>query len=355
MPKASFYSEPDRYFPKPSPTDNVCIAPTSSGRRCRNTIIDDEMILLLSLEDRAQACSGEEQSDLFSRALLLRTCSNSHRERLECHESCLEELVRRQKILCSKSSEHRIHRIEVEQEGSSVIRQDSIVMRPSNELRARDPTQSNFDAASKILDIRQSTEFTSFLPGPKDSLDLLLPQPVASNQAASGYVYALFWPSEPEFVKIGYAKSSMARRLKTWNKCHRGAEILYSAPFMFPERMERIIHLQLIERRHCIMACVACGRCHIEWFKISPEEAIQTIRDWRDVTREDALYAADRTLSMLWCQRICGITSPVNAQSLLKIREAETSMHEDSTECSENLVTPLDDVLESQMKFMTLN
>jgi hypothetical protein len=58
---------------------------------------------------------------------------------------------------------------------------------------------------------------------------------------------------------------------------------------------------------------------------------------------------------MLWRQRICGITSPVNAQSLLKIREAETSMHEDSTECSENLVTPLDDVLESQMKTMTLN
>jgi hypothetical protein len=43
------------------------------------------------------------------------------------------------------------------------------------------------------------------------------------------------------------------------------------------------------------------------------------------------------------------------AQSLLKIREAETSMHEDSTECSENLVTPLDDVLESQMKDLTLN
>jgi hypothetical protein len=229
------------------------------------------------------------------------------------------------------------------------------MMRPSNELRAHDPTQSDFDVASKVLDIRQPAEFTSFLPGPEDNLDILLPQPVASNQAASGYVYALFWPSEPEFVKIGYAKSSTARRLKTWNKCHRGAEILYSAPFMFPERMERIIHLQLIKRRYCIMACVACGRCHIERFKISPEEAIQTIRDWRDVTRKDALYAADRTLSMLWRQRICGITSPVTAQSLLTIREAETSMNEDSTECSESLVTPLDDVLELQMKMMTLN
>jgi hypothetical protein len=354
MPRTSFYSEPDRYFQKPSPTDNVCIAPTSSGRRCRNTITDDEMNLLLSLEDRAQACSSEEQSDLLSRALILRTCSNCHREKLMCHGNCIGELVRRQKIARSKSSEHRVHRIEVEHEGLPAIRKDSIIMYSSNELRAHDPAQPNSDVASEILDNQQSAVFASFLPGPKDNLDLLLSQPVASNQAASGYVYALFWPSEPEFVKIGYAKSSTARRLKTWNKCHQGAEILYSAPFMFPERMERIIHLQLIQRRHYIRACVACGRSHIEWFKISREEAVQIIRDWRDVNKENTLYAPDRALSIWWRLRIYGLTSPVTARSLLTIREAETSVNEDSTECSEDLVTPLDDVLASQMEVMTL-
>jgi hypothetical protein len=354
MPRTSFYSEPDRYFQKPSPGDNVCIAPTSSGRRCRNTITDDEMSLLLSLEDRAQACSGEEQLDLLSQALVLRTCSNCHREKLRCHGNCIGELVRRQKIACSKSSENRVHRIEVGHEGSPEIRKDSIITYSSNELRAHDPAQSDPDVASEILDNRQSAVFASFLPGPKDNLDLLLSQPVASNQAASGYVYALFWPSQPEFVKIGYAKSSTARRLKTWNKCHQGAEILYSAPFMFPERMERIIHLQLLQRRHCIKACVACGRSHIEWFKISREEAVQIICDWRDVNRENTLYTSDRTLSMWWRRRIYGLTSPVTARILLTIREAETSANEYSTKCSEDLVTPLDGVLASQMDVMTI-
>jgi hypothetical protein len=312
------------------------------------------MNLMLSFEVQAQLCSDEKRSGLLTRALLLRTCSNSHRDKLRYHGKCLEELVRRQKIKYSRSSEHRVHSIEVHHDRLSVSRKDSITMCSLDEPRSYGPTDPDFEVALKVIENQQPTVFTSFLPGPKDDLKMLLVQPVASNQAASGYVYALCWPSEPGFVKIGYAKSSPATRLKIWNKCHEGAEILYSAPFMFPERMERIIHLQLIEKRYRITACVVCGRSHNEWFKMSQDETIQTIRDWETLSEESVLYTPDRTLSVCWRQKIEKSTSAVTARSLLAVLEAETLENEDQTECSARLVASPDDVLASQMGTMAL-
>lgn len=297
MPRILFYSVPDRYA-QPSHADNACIAPTKNGCRCKNTITEDEMTLSLSLEHQAQLCTDEERSGLLTRALLLRTCSNSHREKLRYHEKCLEELVRKQKMNCLRSSEHRGRSSEVHHDRSSVPRKDSITMCSLDGRRSRGPTDPDLEIIFRVLENQQATLFTSFLPGPNDDLKTLLVQPVAPNQAASGYVYALYWPSEPGFVKIGYAKSSSATRLKTWNKCHEGAEILYSASFMFPERMERIIHLQLTDNRHRIMACAVCGRSHIEWFKMSQDEAVQTIRNWETLCEESVLYTPDRTLSV---------------------------------------------------------
>jgi hypothetical protein len=99
---------------------------------------------------------------------------------------------------------------------------------------------------------------------------------------------------------------------------------------------------------------VACGQSYIEWFKLSREEAVQIIYDWRDVNRENTLHAPDRTLSMWWRRKIYGLTSPITARSLITIREAETSVTEDSTECSEDLITSLDDVLTSQAEVTAL-
>jgi hypothetical protein len=344
MPRISFYSEPDRYA-QPSPADNLCIAPTKNGCRCKNTITDDEMNLSLSFEEQAQLCTDEKRSDLLGRALLLRACSNSHRDKLKCLGKCLEELVRRQKIKYSRSSEHRFHWIEDRHGEVPAPRKDSMTMCSSNQPRSCDPTDPDLEVAPKVVGIQEPTVFTSFLPGPKDDLNVLLVQPVVSNQTTSGYVYALCWPSEPEFVKIGYAKLSPAKRLKIWNKCHQEAEILYSAPFMFPERMERIIHLQLIKKRYSIMACMACGRSHIEWFKMSHDEAIQTIRDWEKLSEESVLYTPDRALSIYWRQMIEGATSAVTARSLLAVLEAETLGNEDQMECS---------ALASQMGIMAL-
>lgn len=196
--------------------------------------------------------------------------------------------------------------------------------------------------------------FTAFLPGPKDDLNTLLVQPVASNQAHSSYVYALCWPSEPKFVKIGYAKLSSAKRLKIWNKCHHGAEILYSANFIFPERMGRIIHLQLIKKRYRITACLVCERSHIEWFKMSQDEATQVIRDWETLSKKRVLYTPDRAFSIFWRQRIKGCTSAVTAANLLAVLEAEMLENEDRTECSTTLVAPSDDSLALRMGNMAL-
>jgi hypothetical protein len=310
------------------------------------------MTLSLSFEDQAQLCTDEKRSELLTKALLLRTCSNSHRDKLRYHGKCLGELVRRHKMKYSRPSEHRVHPIEVHHDSSSLLCKVSVTMCSLDEPRSCGPTDPDLEVAFKVVEDQQPTLFTSFLPGPKDDLKMLLVQPVASNQAASGYVYALYWSSEPGFIKIGYAKSSSATRLKKWNKCHEGAEILYSAPFIFPERMERIIHLQLTDKRYRITACGVCGRSHIEWFKMSQDEAIQTIRDWETLCGESVLYTPERTLSICWRQRIEHSTSAVTAQNLLAIMEGETLG--DETECSARLVASPDDVLASQMGIMAL-
>jgi hypothetical protein len=113
---------------------------------------------------------------------------------------------------------------------------------------------------------------------------------------------------------------------------------------MFPEQMERIIHLQLIEKRYRIAACAVCGRSHIEWFKMSQDDAIQTIRNWETLCQESVLYTPDRTLSACWRQRIEHSTSAVTARNLLAVLGGETLENEDETECSARLVASPDDV-----------
>ena len=133
-----------------------------------------------------------------------------------------------------------------------------------------------------------------------------------------------------------------------------GAEILYSASFMLPERMERIIHLQLTDNQNRIMACAVCGQSHIEWFKMSQDEAVQTIRNWETLCEESVLYTPDRTLSVFWRQRIEHSTSVVTARDLLAVLEGETLGSEDESERPARLVASPDDVLASQMEIMAL-
>jgi hypothetical protein len=161
MPRISFYSEPDRYAP-PSHADNVCIAPTKNGCRCKNTIAEDEMNLILSFEVQVQLCGDEKRSDLSTKALLLHTCSNSHRDKLKYHGKCLEELVRRQKIKYSWSSEHRVHSIGVHHDRSSLARKDSITMYLSLDgPRSCGPTYPDLEVAFKVIEDQQPTLFTS--------------------------------------------------------------------------------------------------------------------------------------------------------------------------------------------------
>jgi hypothetical protein len=101
-----------------------------------------------------------------------------------------------------------------------------------------------------------------------------------------GYVYLYEVEENKGFVKIGYTGRSTETRHKEWDfDCNREPKVLYPIPsgsaMVVPNarRVEALCHAELDHRRIRIY-CKGCLKQHIEWFEISPAEAIGVIQKW---------------------------------------------------------------------------
>ena len=101
-----------------------------------------------------------------------------------------------------------------------------------------------------------------------------------------GYVYLYEVEGNEEFVKIGYTSRSIGTRHEEWTfDCNRKTKPLYpiqsGSVMVVPNahRVEALCHAELDHRRIKIY-CKGCLKQHIEWFEISPEEAIAVIEKW---------------------------------------------------------------------------
>ncbi|KZF22292.1 DUF1766-domain-containing protein [Xylona heveae TC161] len=106
-----------------------------------------------------------------------------------------------------------------------------------------------------------------------------------------GYVYLYEVEGNNEFVKIGYTGRTPDVRHEEWEfTCNRVPKALYPVPFdpkmKVPNarRVEALCHAELRHRqiRHY---CKLCDKQHLEWFEISPAEAIAIIRKWSEWMR----------------------------------------------------------------------
>ena len=135
----------------------------------------------------------------------------------------------------------------------------------------------------KILN--KSEEYQDY----KSSYDLVqkeIRRPLDWNEKFKGYVYVYEVEGNEGFVKIGYTSRSVNLRHEEWEfDCNRQSKILYpiatESVMEIPNarRVESLCHAELAHRRITIH-CSGCLKQHIEWFEVSPEEAISVIWKW---------------------------------------------------------------------------
>jgi len=114
----------------------------------------------------------------------------------------------------------------------------------------------------------------------------------------NGYLYAYEVDGNKGYVKIGYTARSITDRHDEWSfDCNRQIKPLYpsllvgsgsdpddlaaTTAMLVPHarRVEALCHAELNHRRVRIY-CRACLKQHIEWFRLSPVEAIAVIKKW---------------------------------------------------------------------------
>ncbi|CZR65913.1 uncharacterized protein PAC_15813 [Phialocephala subalpina] len=132
-----------------------------------------------------------------------------------------------------------------------------------------------------------------------------LERPLDDVDQKDGYVYLYEVEGNSGFVKLGYTSRSVEVRHQEWNfDCNRVPRALYpitsssAIPVRSARRVEALCHAEL---DHCRIRiyCKGCLKQHIEWFEISPAEAIAVIRKWSNWTAT-LPYEMPRLRSEVW-------------------------------------------------------
>lgn len=156
---------------------------------------------------------------------------------------------------------------------------------PTSLLSDRDPAAHwthEFDTTPFDIIVNNTSDcFKSSFPEIRKTLE----KPLKPNDPEKGHVYAYEVEGNAGFVKIGFTSQTTEDRHKGWSfDCNRKPIALYPIPptqVTVPNarRVEKLCHAELTHRNIKIY-CHGCLKTHIEWFKVSPEEAIAVIKKW---------------------------------------------------------------------------
>lgn len=126
---------------------------------------------------------------------------------------------------------------------------------------------------------------------------------------SSGYVYMYEVDGNKGFVKIGYTGRSVEERHQDWDfACNRAPRALYPLPsgsaaaVQNPHRIEELCHAELDHRRIRI-ECKTCLKQHLEWFEVSPAEAIAVIQKWSKWMATDPYQRIELRSGVKWTIR----------------------------------------------------
>ena len=104
-------------------------------------------------------------------------------------------------------------------------------------------------------------------------------------RGTDGYVYILEDENQPGYVKIGMTKDHPYNRSKKIQHCKAVHPVLIDGQAVTLvtcyKRLERIIFADLWNERQ-IFPCDCRSKTHVEWFKMSKEDALSRVKLWQD-------------------------------------------------------------------------
>jgi hypothetical protein len=163
-----------------------------------------------------------------------------------------------------------------------------------------------------------------------ESLLAMLLQPINSISTKNGSVY-LYNHSQKEFsgmIKIGFTRRAMTSRLTEWVECGHGNPVLIKCfnDVQHPERVEKLIHFELVGCWYELKWCKIHQQSHIEWFKVAPEIASSTAHLWSQWMERANPYDRRGNLKAFWKETIDFLTTydiPITAALMIQIQEIE--------------------------------
>jgi hypothetical protein len=123
----------------------------------------------------------------------------------------------------------------------------------------------------------------------------------------TGVMYVLFDPRCKEAgYKIGWTIRAYAERIKEHNRdCGYTPEVVHVSghAIKYCGRLERLVHIDLkhhCQPRHCDKHKDSTMKRHQEWFNITEDMAVQTVKRWEGLMRREQPYGWNRRLKPVW-------------------------------------------------------
>ena len=310
-----------------------CIAPNKWGNRCGARILLSET-LKVAANLRRQAKRLSDTIDVYSivkQYVLLRCCEDLHKEKLEADETgCLDSIVRR---YIQEIKEDARRKKEAAQGRNVLLRTSAAEVASLVETASSQPN-SRYDlrpecrpsaTLRKLTPLQKKTSiFVPYKSGPKDNIRNDIQADVPCHFAENGEVYILIWPAHPGFLKIGYSSKSAETRRDALQDCHPGLVVQQKIRVPYPERMERLIHLEMAPHRRKIIICQNCRKTHHEWFEIGVPAAAHVFSSWFSLIQREPIYDSSRSLTPQWRERLRSFGgNTITAQVLLDLLDAE--------------------------------
>lgn len=117
-----------------------------------------------------------------------------------------------------------------------------------------------------------------------------------------GNIYLFTQKIFPGMVKIGYTNDKTEKRLGDWSKCGHGYPDIVKIFEQVPcaERVELLIHFELLEFWRRERYCKGHGSSHTEWFEVPDKDAATVAARWVEWMRCARPYNDNGDLSESW-------------------------------------------------------
>lgn len=157
---------------------------------------------------------------------------------------------------------------------------------------------------------------------------LLLDIDEGASKNGSLYFYTHLQTAFSGMIKIGYGRS-VQTRLNAWTECGHGLPKLLKsfADVRHPERVESLVHFELLDCWYEQRWCKVHQHSHIEWFKIDVERADAVASFWCRWMSDANPYDRRGKLQSSWQSHIDFLLqhdNPVTAKAMMLIHEIET-------------------------------